>query len=75
MIELLRKRRSIRKYAARKINLDTIRLLEEALLRAPSSRGVKPCQFIFVDDPLVLERLARCKNTAPPSLPARRSGS
>jgi nitroreductase len=61
MIELLRKRRSIRKYAKKKIKPQTLRLLQEALLRSPSSRDIKPWHFIFVDDPSLLEKLSRSK--------------
>ena len=61
MIELLRKRRSIRKFTREKIHPETIELLIEALLRAPSSRGIDPWEFIVVDDPELLARLARSK--------------
>jgi len=60
-IELLRQRRSIRKFTGEKIDPETTVLLEEALLRAPSSRGINPWEFVFVDDPELLVRLARSK--------------
>jgi len=50
MIELLRKRRSIRVYEDRKIEPEKIEILKEALLRSPSSRNINPWEFIFVDD-------------------------
>ncbi len=61
MIDLLRGRRSIRKFEKRSLEEDEIRLLEEALLRSPSSRSINPWEFIFVDDPEILEKLSRCK--------------
>jgi nitroreductase len=61
MLELLRNRRSIRKYENRKIEPEKIELLKEALLRAPSSRGINPWRFIFVDDPQLLSKLSQCK--------------
>jgi nitroreductase len=61
MIELLRKRRSIRKYTQEKIDPETIELLIEALLRAPSSRGIKPWEFVVVDDRELLASLSRAK--------------
>jgi nitroreductase len=61
MIDLLRKRRSIRRYKSRKIEPKTLKLLQEALLRSPSSRDIKPWYFIFVDDCSLLQRLSRCK--------------
>jgi nitroreductase len=61
MIELLRKRRSIRKFTRDKVDPATVRLLVEALLRAPSSRGINPWKFVLVDDPETLAKLARSK--------------
>jgi len=61
MIELLRARRSIRKYADRPIEPQVLELLKEAVLRSPSSRNIDPWEFIFVDDRRVLEKLAVCK--------------
>ncbi|HBG06682.1 MAG: NAD(P)H-dependent dehydrogenase/reductase [Geobacteraceae bacterium GWC2_58_44] len=61
MIELLRSRRSIRKFTPEKLTADAIEVLVEAALRAPSSRGINPWQFIVVDDPDVLEKLSQAK--------------
>jgi len=61
MIELLRTRRSIRKFTAEKIAPETIETLIEAALRAPSSRGINPWEFILVDDPELLRRLSQTK--------------
>jgi nitroreductase len=61
MIELLRIRRSIRKFTADKIAAETIELLVEALLRAPSSRGINPWEFVLVDDQKLLARLSESK--------------
>ncbi|MDI6447453.1 nitroreductase family protein [Anaerobaca lacustris] len=61
MIDLLRDRRSIRRYLDRQIEAEKIELLREAALRAPSSRKIDPCEFIFVDDRATLEKLAACK--------------
>jgi len=61
MIELLRTRRSIRKFTAEKIAPETIEALIEAALRAPSSRGINPWEFILVDDPELLRRLSQTK--------------
>ena len=61
MIELLRKRRSIRKFTTDKIEAATIEKLIEAALRAPSSRGINPWEFILVDDPEILRPLAQAK--------------
>ena len=61
MIELLRRRRSIRKFMPKIVEPATVGLLLESLLRAPSSRGINPWEFVLVDDPAVLTELARSK--------------
>lgn len=61
MIDLLRSRRSIRKYQERKIEEGQLEILKEAILRSPSSRGVNPWTFIFVDDAGLLKGLSRAK--------------
>jgi nitroreductase len=61
MIELLRARRSVRKYEDRPIEPENIEILKEAALRSPSSRNIKPWEFIFVDDRKLLAELARSK--------------
>ena len=61
MIELLRNRRSIRKYTERDIEPEKIEILKEAALRSPSSRNFDPWEFIFVDDRGLLKQLSLCK--------------
>jgi len=61
MLDLLRKRRSIRKYQPREIEPEKIELLKEALLRAPSSKSSDPWEFIFVDDKELLSQLSQAK--------------
>lgn len=61
MIDLLRKRRSFRKYTGKRIENESVELLVEALLRSPSSRNVKPCEFILVDDQELLKKLSHAK--------------
>lgn len=61
MIDILRTRRSIRKYHTEQIDLESIKLIEEALLRSPSSRGINPWRFILVDEPELLQKLSESK--------------
>ena len=61
IIELLRQRRSIRKFTDRPLSERQLKILEEAVLRAPSSRGRDPWQFIFVTDRDLLQALATAK--------------
>ena len=61
MIELLRQRRSIRKFTPEKVPLEAMDTLVEAALRAPSSRGHNPWEFILVDDPWTIGQLSQAK--------------
>jgi len=60
-LELIRRRRSIRRFAPEALEPEKIELLIEAALRAPSSRGFNPWQFVFVTDPELLTSLSRAK--------------
>lgn len=61
MIELLRHRRSIRRYLDKPVEAEKVTLLKEALLRSPSSRNFDPWEFVFVTERDMLAELARCK--------------
>ena len=61
MIDLIRSRRSIRKYTQQLIESDKLELFKETVLRAPSSRNSNACKFIFVDNLSMIEKLAHCK--------------
>lgn len=58
MLDLMRKRRSIRKYQDRPLSDDLIQILEEVLLRAPSGKNLKSWEYIFVNDKKILEKMA-----------------
>lgn len=61
MFELLRKRRSIRKYSDRPVEKEKIDTLLKSALLAPSSKGIRPWQFIVVDDRETLQKLSKAK--------------
>ena len=61
MIEILRKRRSIRKYTEQKIESEKIEILKEALLRSPTSRNFQPWEFIIIEDREMLHKLSESK--------------
>lgn len=61
MIEILRNRRSIRKYLGRPIEREKLEILKEAALRSPSSKNINPWEFIFVDDKEKIRMLKDCK--------------
>jgi nitroreductase len=61
ILEVLRRRRSIRQFAAQPIPAEVLDALLEAALRAPSSRGLRPWEFVVVTDPVTLKALATAK--------------
>ena len=63
MLEILRKRRSIRSFKKERIAQAHIDALREAVLRSPSSRANRPWKFFFVQDSEVITRLSRCKES------------
>ena len=58
---LIEKRRSIRKFKRRPVDEEKIDRLVEAALRSPSSMSRNPWDFIIVDDPDRLKKLAQAK--------------
>jgi len=61
LIDLLRNRRSIRRYQEKPVEAAKIGLLVEAMLRSPSSRSLNPWEFVVVEDPALLGDLAQAK--------------
>jgi len=61
MLEVLRQRRSIRKFKKDRIDQTIIDQLTEAVLRSPSSRGNRPWKFFFVQDAEAIAKLSLCK--------------
>ncbi|MBN1322589.1 MAG: nitroreductase family protein [Methanotrichaceae archaeon] len=61
MLDLLRARRSIRRYKDEGIDPLVIEKLREAAVRSPTSRGINPWRFIFVADKPLLDDLSRAK--------------
>ncbi|MCK5912533.1 MAG: nitroreductase family protein [Desulfuromusa sp.] len=61
MLDLLQQRRSVRKFKPQLIEEEKISQLREALLRAPNSRNLQPCEFILVDDVEILKQLSTAK--------------
>lgn len=61
MIELIRARRSTRKFKSTPIEDEKIDILKEAALRSPSSRNLEPWHFVFVTRADTRAKLARAK--------------
>ncbi len=60
-LSLIQKRRSIRRYLPWPVEKEKINVLIEAALRAPSSRGFNPWEFIFVTRRDLLKTLSVTK--------------
>ncbi|MBQ5778504.1 MAG: nitroreductase family protein [Paludibacteraceae bacterium] len=59
--ELLRNRRSIRRFKETKIENEKIELLKKAILMSPSGKRFNEWEFIFIDDKNILDQLSYCK--------------
>jgi nitroreductase len=60
-LELLKQRRSIRRFQERAIEQEKLDLLTQAALRSPSSRGFNPWEFIVVTEKKMLKKLSQAK--------------
>lgn len=61
MLNLLTKRRSIRKFKDQEIEKEKIDQIVKAALLSPSSRGICPWEFMIVNDKNLLEKLSYAK--------------
>ncbi len=61
MLDLLYKRRSIRKFTEQAIEQDKLDRIMQAALLAPSSKSKYPCEFIVIDNKEINEKLSECK--------------
>lgn len=61
MLDLLKKRRSIRVYQNKKIEESKVRELIQAALLSPSAKNITPWEFIVVTEEELLEKLSLAK--------------
>lgn len=59
--EIIRTRRSIRKYTQQKVEPEKILKVVQAALLAPSGKRMYPCEFIIIEDKQILEALSKAK--------------
>lgn len=60
--DLLQIRRSHRKFTTEEINPDDVKLILRAALMSPTSKGQRAWQFVVVDNPADIEKLADAKD-------------
>lgn len=60
-LQLIEKRRSIRRYQEKPVEKEKVDVLIEAALRSPSSRGFNPWEFVIVTDHRLLDQLSKAK--------------
>ena len=61
MLDLLKTRRSIRKYQAREVEKSKIEVILNSVLLSPTSKGKRPWEFIAITDKELLENLSKCR--------------
>ena len=59
--DLIKNRRSMRKFTEQELSQEEVVSLLKAALMSPSSKRSNPWQFIVVDDKHTLEQLSQCK--------------
>ncbi len=59
--QLIKNRRSTRKFTEQLLNPDQVETILKAALMAPSSKSKNPWQFVVIEDRIMLERLSACK--------------
>jgi len=61
LYDLVRRRRSVRRYGAMRIENDIIREIMKVALTAPSSFGHNPVEYVVVRDKDMIRRIGACK--------------
>lgn len=61
LLQIMKSRRSIRKYTGDEIPAEKVNMILQAGLLAPSSKNIRPVEFIVVEDKATLKKLARSK--------------
>ena len=62
-LELLKNRRSIRRYTDRKVEPEKIQQILTAALMSPSSKRSNPWEFIVIEEDEMLQKLSACRPT------------
>lgn len=61
LMQIMKNRRSVRKYIGDKIPADKLNLILQAGLLAPSSKNIRPVEFVVIEDKDTLKKLSKSK--------------
>ena len=61
LLEIMRTRRSVRKYTAQEISDEDVKKILSAALLAPSGHSKYPCEFIVVKNRETLNKMSQCR--------------
>lgn len=61
LLEIMKHRRSVRKYTEEKIDEDKLQQILAAALMAPSGRAIRPWEFVVVRDKETLTKLSKAR--------------
>ena len=61
LLEIMRTRRSVRKYTAQEISDEDVKKILSAALLAPSGHSKYPCEFIVVKNRETLDKMSQCR--------------
>ena len=61
LLEIMRTRRSVRKYTVQEISDEDVKKILSAALLAPSGHSKYPCEFIVVKNRETLEKMSHCR--------------
>ncbi len=65
LFDILRSRRSIRKFQNKEVEKENLDIILKSALLSPSSRSIRPWQFIAVTDGELLQQLSLCREPGP----------
>ncbi len=65
LFNILKSRRSIRKFQNKEVEKEKIDVILKSALLSPSSRSIRPWQFIAVTDAQLLRQLSLCREPGP----------
>ena len=65
LCDILRSRRSIRKFQNKEVEKEKIDVILKSALLSPSSRSIRPWHFIAITDAELLRQLSQCREPGP----------